>query len=90
MLTRIATVIRYEQRDLWDGDIPIFTAPTASRNLWSSRGERAPDFFAVSGLELAKGRLGAFSEDDLNRQIGLIWAALAEVSSELFAQEGDR
>lgn len=27
---------------------------------------------------------------NLNRQIGLIRAALAEVSSELFAQEGDR
>lgn len=70
-------VVPYERRDLARGDIPLFTARPGSRDLWAAEGERVPELFAESGMERARRRVAAMSEEDLERQAWLIRATLA-------------
>ncbi len=70
-------VVPSERRDLARGDIPLFTARPGSRDLWASEGERVPELFADTGMERARRRVAAMSEEDLERQAWLIRATLA-------------
>lgn len=79
--SRLSQVIPYEQRDLYNGDIPIFTTCPNSRHLWSSDKQQISNFFTLSGLELAHGRIKALSENDLEKQLWFIKASLAPLSS---------
>ncbi|GHO51856.1 type 2 lanthipeptide synthetase LanM family protein [Ktedonobacter robiniae] len=75
----LARLIAAERADLWQGDIPMFTTRPASCDLFTSRGERIPDFFATSSLDMVRQRLAALDEEDLERQIWLIRASFASV-----------
>lgn len=66
-----------ERRDLWQGDIPLFTARPSSRSLWTSSGEEIPDFFDSTGLECAEQRFESLTEENLDRQVWLIRTSLA-------------
>ena len=72
-------LIPTEQAELAAGDIPHFTTRPDSRDLWTSPGERLPDFFEDSGLERVKRRLGALSPEDRARQEDVIDKALETV-----------
>lgn len=65
-------VIPAEQADLIAGDIPIFTTTADSRDVFTSHGEALADFFAESGLEMARKRISRFDEQDLERQAWII------------------
>jgi type 2 lantibiotic biosynthesis protein LanM len=75
-------VIPAERHDLEQGDVPLFTARPESRDLWTSRGDRLPDFFASSGLERAQRTLGRWSEEDLERQAWVLRCSLQVVALE--------
>ena len=71
----LARLISAEREDLGRGDIPLFTACPASRDLYTSQGRRIPAFFEESGLELVQRRLQQLDEQDLQRQVWMIRAA---------------
>lgn len=73
-------VIPHERADLLGGDIPMFTTQPGSRDVWSSSGERIPDFLNETGLSLVRERLRRFSEADLSRQLWFIRASLATLT----------
>ena len=62
--------------DLWYGDIPIFTSRPCDLDMRTSRGERLPGFFQVTGMDAARERIRRLSDEDLERQ-------LAEIRSRL-------
>lgn len=73
----LVSVIDAERRDLENGDIPLFESRPASRDLWTSAGERIPGFFEKPGMELVTTRLGLLGEKDLERQRWFIVASMA-------------
>ena len=76
----LARLIPHEKADLLAGDIPHFTTLADSSHAYSSKGQLIRNFFPISGLEAARRRLSALSEDDLARQRWYIQAALATVA----------
>lgn len=74
------SIVDAERTDLWRGDIPLFATRPRSRHLWTSSGDRIPDFLAESGLEVVTNRLQDFSREDLERQCWMIRAAISAAS----------
>jgi type 2 lantibiotic biosynthesis protein LanM len=72
----LARVIAAEHRDLSEGDIPFFSTLPSSRDVWTSRGERIPDFLAEPSFELVRRRTGELGEEDLRRQLWLLRLSL--------------
>ena len=73
----LSQLIAAERADLLGGDIPLFTTRPESTDVFTSRGERIADVFAVSGLQQAQHRLRELDEADLARQYWLIRASFA-------------
>jgi type 2 lantibiotic biosynthesis protein LanM len=73
-------VIAAECRDLWEGDVPIFTGRVGSRDLFTSTGERIADFLAEPSDEPVRRRIDGLCQGDLERQTWLIRASLATLS----------
>ena len=73
-------VIPHERADLLGGDIPMFTTQPGSRDVWSSTGERIPNFLNDTGLSLVEQRLRRFGEEDLGQQLWFIRASLATLT----------
>lgn len=73
---RLAAVVGPEKADLHRGDVPIFTAWPARRDLLASDGSVARGFFVTSGLEVARRRLDGFCEADLARQLWFLEASI--------------
>lgn len=72
----LARVIPAEHRELCAGDIPSFSARPGSADVWTSGGERIPDFFEEPALATVRRRLREMDEDDLRRQSWLIRLSL--------------
>ena len=72
----LARVIAAEHRDLCEGDIPSFSTLPSSRDLWTSRGERIPDFLDEPSFDLVRHRLDLLGERDLRRQLWLLRLSL--------------
>ena len=79
--TDLQAVVEAEHRDLREHDVPLFTTQPHARDLWTSRGERIPEFFDHSGLAVVKQRLALLSEQDLSRQLWLLDASLATLQT---------
>ena len=75
--TQIHRIIPSERRDLREGDVPLFVTRPGSCDLWDSRGQRIPGYFATDGVAEVKKRFHGFTEEDLHFQIWLIRASLA-------------
>jgi type 2 lantibiotic biosynthesis protein LanM len=73
-------IIPAEQRDLWAGDIPIFTTRADSCDLLTSCQDNIASFFAESGLVMACKRIARFDEQDLHRQIWVINASFTSLT----------
>ncbi len=73
-------VIPAERADMLGGDIPMFTTKPSSRDIWSSTGERIPDFLRESGLSLVEQRLHRLGVEDLRQQLWFIRASLATLT----------
>ncbi|HEV2843700.1 MAG TPA: type 2 lanthipeptide synthetase LanM, partial [Thermoanaerobaculia bacterium] len=72
----LARVIAAEHRDLSEGDIPSFSTLPSSRDLWTSRGERIPDFLDEPSFATVQRRAGLLGEEDLRRQTWLLRLSL--------------
>jgi type 2 lantibiotic biosynthesis protein LanM len=83
MEPHLERLIPAELADMRQGDIPRFTTQPASSDAITSRGERLPDFFPETGLELVRKRLQQLGEADLARQLWFIRASLATLSTEV-------
>lgn len=81
-------LISHELDDLAAGDTPFFTTRVGSRGIAGSRGAAVADFFARSGLEMARARIARLDEDDLMRQRWFIRASFATVA--ITGLPGDR
>jgi type 2 lantibiotic biosynthesis protein LanM len=68
-------LIPAERADLLRGDVPFFTTRPGCRDLFTSQGERIPDFFQESSVDLACQRLCQLNEADLARQVAIIHAS---------------
>jgi len=77
----LATVIPAERDDLLRGDIPMFVTRPRARDLWTSTGERLPDFFPEPGLASVHGQMQRLSDADLARQLWIIRASLATAAT---------
>jgi type 2 lantibiotic biosynthesis protein LanM len=73
-LTRL---IPAETKDLRGGDVPLFTSRPDSRDLWTSDGERIPDFFDRPAMALVREALDRMGDEDLARQERFIRMAVA-------------
>ena len=73
---RLRRALRRESEDLAAGDVPRFLALAGSRDLLDPEGGRIAGFFARSGLELVRRRLGEMDGEELERQSWLVRAAL--------------
>ncbi|WP_405942648.1 type 2 lanthipeptide synthetase LanM family protein [Streptomyces sp. NBC_00207] len=73
----LARVAEYEREELWNGDVPVFTARADSRDVVTGTGVRLEGFLAESGLDRAGRRLGKLGTDDLERQVWFIRASMA-------------
>ena len=68
-------VIAFEKNDLHRGNVPLFSTGPNSRSLWSSSGERLPDFFTESSLAGVQRRVSELNEKDLELQVWFIRAS---------------
>jgi len=72
----LARVVAVEHRELHAGDIPAFSALPSSTDLWTSGGERIPQFFREPALTAVRRRLHALCEKDLWQQLTLLRLSL--------------
>ena len=70
-------VIQAERRDLMHGDVPIFTAQPASKDIFTSTGERVDNFFEKTGMSLSREHVEGLSNEDCRRQVWFIGASIA-------------
>ncbi|MFF5025547.1 type 2 lanthipeptide synthetase LanM family protein [Streptomyces collinus] len=70
-------LLNHEVAELWDGDVPVFTARPGRTDLWSGTGTRIPGALDRPGLERVTARLAAMDEADLAGQERIIRTALA-------------
>jgi type 2 lantibiotic biosynthesis protein LanM len=69
-------LVRGEVAELMRGDVPLFTTRPSSRDAWTGAGEHLPDLFDTSGLDLARQRVRALGERDLQLQRWVLGASL--------------
>jgi type 2 lantibiotic biosynthesis protein LanM len=74
--THLTRLIPAELRDLQSGDVPVFTSRPNSRDLWTSEGERIPEFFERPAMALVREGLNRLGEEDLARQESFIRTAI--------------
>ena len=73
----IGAFIEAERRDLWRGDIPIFTIGVAGGPLRDSHREEVSGVRVTPGMDITQEILGRLGEDDLARQTWLVRACIA-------------
>lgn len=78
----LARILAAEQRDLWQGDIPVFSTTPASRTVFTSEGEPLADLLDAPSLALVEERVKRLGEEDLAKQIWIIEASLATLAME--------
>lgn len=74
--------IAFEKRDLIEGDFPYFTTMPGTRDLFASKGERIPNYFQQSGLDVVRERISQLSDAYIKEQKEWIEASLVNYSPE--------
>lgn len=79
----LQSLIPWERRDLWAGDVPIFTTRPGSRDLFAAQGERIPGFFDQPALDRVRERLQRrLSDDQVELQAWILDGSLQAVRLE--------
>jgi type 2 lantibiotic biosynthesis protein LanM len=73
----LTALVPGERADLWNADVPIFTARPSGRTVCTSSGEELVDLLDRPGTEAAAARLAALSTLDRDAQEWFISASLA-------------
>lgn len=76
----VRRVLEAERVDLRCGDVPAFTTRPDSRDLWDSRGEKYPDYFAETALARVSERLATLDEQEIAAQEFVVRASLSAAS----------
>ncbi|MFO0589091.1 MAG: type 2 lanthipeptide synthetase LanM family protein [Polyangiaceae bacterium] len=76
-LPRADEVVEAEVRDLFAGDVPLFTTRPGTRDLFTSRGERIHDVFDEPSIEHVRRRVRGMGPEDLGRQVVFTRCSLA-------------
>ncbi|MGY0233003.1 type 2 lanthipeptide synthetase LanM family protein [Longispora urticae] len=71
-------LIHHELRELWAGDVPVFTSRPGSRDLFTGVGARVRDVYPEPHLVRVSQKIAAMGPDDLLAQEKLIGDAMAE------------
>jgi type 2 lantibiotic biosynthesis protein LanM len=79
--SHLSRVVTAECRDLWNGDVPLFTGRVGSRDLFTSTGECIPDFLSEPSDSVVHRRIEGLNTTDLERQVWLIRASLMTLAS---------
>ncbi|MFF9812319.1 type 2 lanthipeptide synthetase LanM family protein [Streptomyces sp. NPDC014006] len=82
----LAPLFTAERRNLWHGDIPLFTTCPGSRTVLDTEGKRYEHLLEAPSLELVRRRVEQLGDDDLAKQSWIIEASLAT----LFMAHEDR
>ncbi|MBW4699012.1 MAG: type 2 lantipeptide synthetase LanM family protein [Aphanocapsa lilacina HA4352-LM1] len=77
----LAKVVASEQRDLWIGDIPIFTATPASTDVYDSQHRKVTGLIKCSSIDVVYNRLKNLNAEDMEKQIFLIKASMATLDT---------
>ena len=83
----MSQVIRAEQEDLLQGDIPVFTTNPASLLLFSASGDPIEGVLIETGMGIARRRIEQLSDQDLQRQEWFIRSSLATLAPYEFGSE---
>lgn len=70
-------LVRHELADLWAGQVPLFTARSGARDLWTSDGHRLDGLLERTGVQGAVRKLRDMGEADRHTQMWVVSAALA-------------
>ncbi|HEY6253013.1 MAG TPA: type 2 lanthipeptide synthetase LanM family protein [Candidatus Angelobacter sp.] len=70
-------LIPSERRDLLAGDVPIFSTRPASRDLFTSTGDKIDAFFEKTAMDLSREHVLGLSDEDHRRQTWFIRASIA-------------
>lgn len=70
-------LVRHETAELWQGDVPMFTARPGGRELWTGTGERIADVLDATPLDRALDGVRTMSDVDRYDQEWVIRATLA-------------
>ncbi len=70
-------LVAHELADLWDGQVPLFTARPGTTDLWSSGGHRIDGVLEQTGVRGAVDKLRDMGEADRRTQAWVVSAALA-------------
>ncbi|WP_245583116.1 type 2 lanthipeptide synthetase LanM family protein [Paenibacillus daejeonensis] len=65
-------LVSHEIRDIEDGDIPIFYTDPSEIDVWASGGERIPQLFEQSGIDVVMNKIEKMDEKDLRGQLQLL------------------
>lgn len=82
----LASLVPFERRDLWQNDIPVFTATVSDVELRASDGSPIPGLIDRSAFDHVSMQVRELSEQDLERQRGLIRLTLATRATDLSAE----
>jgi type 2 lantibiotic biosynthesis protein LanM len=77
----LARVVKAEQTDLQQGDIPIFTTHPSTLDLFSTCGVRIEGVLAETGVSVVDRRIRQLGEQDLRRQEWFIRTSFATVDA---------
>ncbi|PES67313.1 type 2 lantipeptide synthetase LanM [Bacillus cereus] len=69
--------IPFERKDLFNGDIPIFTTKPGSRDLFASSGERIENYFDQPSHEISVERIKSLTLESIEEQSKWIEASLS-------------
>ncbi|KKL12921.1 hypothetical protein LCGC14_2530910, partial [marine sediment metagenome] len=75
-------VVTSEQKDIQQGDIPVFSTRPASLDLYDASGRPIRGVLTESGMSALRRSIAQLNEEDLQRQVWYIRASIATLDSE--------
>ncbi|CAI6024946.1 hypothetical protein PAECIP112173_00404 [Paenibacillus sp. JJ-100] len=78
-------LVPHEMRDIEDGDIPIFYTSPSEIDVWASNGERIPQLFEQSGIDVVINKIERMDEKDLRDQLQLLHMSVLASKPDLYS-----
>lgn len=69
--------VPFEIKDMLNKDVPFFTTTIQSKDLFSSEGDRIPNYFEASGFDLVKEKILNLSEEQIMEQSRYLLLSIA-------------
>lgn len=73
----LSRLVRQEVRDLWSGDVPLFTATAGAHYVRTAAGALVAELLPETGLARVERTLAALGDRDLEQQLWIVSAHLA-------------